>query len=144
LVEKSLTYRWECDYKRIKKEKDKGGDVSFKWWERGGLDDVGLTYFGSYLIGKMFTLDFEKCHDTNLHLEDQQDEIDNEIVFPMVDVDKLELKNGYSSEERENHYLSVIMYEEIINLLVKDENKKAVSELEVVNKCEDDETHYLC
>jgi hypothetical protein len=65
LVEKSLTYRWEWDYERIKEEEDKGGDVSFKWWKKGGLD-VGLIYFGSYLIGKMFTLDFEKCRDVNL------------------------------------------------------------------------------
>jgi hypothetical protein len=83
------------DYERIKEEKDneKGGDVSFKHWEKGGLD-VGLTYFGSYLIGNIFKLDFQKCCEMNLHPEDWWDEIENEIACPMVNVDKFELKNG--------------------------------------------------
>jgi hypothetical protein len=57
LVEKSLTFRWDWDYDLIEKEKEKGKGVSFKFWTKGGLE-VSLTYFGSYLFGKMFTLDF--------------------------------------------------------------------------------------
>jgi hypothetical protein len=57
LVEKSLTFHWDWDYGLIEKENKKGTGVSFKYWAKGGLE-VSLTYFGSHLFGKMFTLDF--------------------------------------------------------------------------------------
>jgi hypothetical protein len=59
LVEKSLTFVWEWDYEVVREEKKNGADVSFKYWEKGGLE-VGLTYFGTYLVRKMFTLNFLK------------------------------------------------------------------------------------
>jgi hypothetical protein len=54
LVEKSLTFRWDWDYDLIEKDKEKGKGASFNYWAKGGLE-VSLTYFGSYLSGKMFT-----------------------------------------------------------------------------------------
>jgi hypothetical protein len=50
--------------------------VSFKYWVKGGLD-VGHSYFGSYLFGKLFSL--EKVTDTNLVTEHWQDKVSNDI-----------------------------------------------------------------
>jgi hypothetical protein len=53
------------------KEK-KGKSINFKCWANGGLE-VQLTYFGDYLIGKMFTIDFALVT-SKLVAEDWQDE----------------------------------------------------------------------
>jgi hypothetical protein len=55
--------------------------VSFKYWEKGGLE-VSLTFFGVYLIGIMYTLDFEKIAPEKLCPEDWRDEIENGILLP--------------------------------------------------------------
>jgi hypothetical protein len=132
LIEKSLTYCWSWNYERIREEKDKGADIRFKYWEKGGLD-VGLTYFGTYL-GKMFTLDFEIVTTSNLLLrpEDWQDEINNEISFPIVNIEKIDFQEGYSSDKKQNNYLRDIMFEEVVEHLVDYERKKVVGVLQDV------------
>jgi hypothetical protein len=42
---------------------------------------VQLTYFGDYLIGKMFTIDFALVTSKKLVAEDWQDEVANDIAF---------------------------------------------------------------
>jgi hypothetical protein len=66
---KSLSYKWDRDIDVLQKEREKGGTLSFKYWEKGALK-VSLTYFGSYLVGKMFTLDFVKETRSKLVAED--------------------------------------------------------------------------
>jgi hypothetical protein len=81
----------------------------------------------------MFTLDFQKCRGTNLRSEDWRDEIENETAFPMVNVDQLELKNGYSSAEIESPlpfgYLLRRNHRSLVGLR---RQKEAVVELKVV------------
>ena len=50
-VEKSLSYKWKWDVKRLKNEAVSGAEIHFEQWEGGGID-VSLTYFGTYLVGK--------------------------------------------------------------------------------------------
>jgi hypothetical protein len=131
IVEKSLTYRSDFNLVAMKAEREKGGLVTFKYWQKGGLE-VSLTYFGPCLVGKMFTLNFEKISPSILRPEDWRDEIANDIAFPTVNVDKIPLSEGYSSEEKENPYLAGIMYADILQLIVDDENRKADDRLVVV------------
>jgi hypothetical protein len=58
LVEKSLTYSWAWDYNVLEKERETGATVQFKWYENNGLE-VGMTYYGTYLVGKMVSLTAE-------------------------------------------------------------------------------------
>jgi hypothetical protein len=69
LLEKSLIFSWPWDYDLIEKENENGKSISFKYWEKGGLE-VGLTYFKTYLVGKMYTLEFCKRTVASLVLED--------------------------------------------------------------------------
>jgi hypothetical protein len=57
LVEKSLTFPCEWNFEEIKKERAKGAEVKFQYWEKGGLE-ASLTYFGSFLVGKCSLLIF--------------------------------------------------------------------------------------
>jgi hypothetical protein len=52
----------------------------------------------------------------------------------MVNIKRIELQDGYLSEEKENGYLRAIMFEEVIKHLVNYENKKAVVELQVMKR----------
>jgi hypothetical protein len=137
LIEMSLTYCWSWNYDRIREEKDKGANVRFKYWEKGGLD-VGLTYFGTYLLGKMFTLNFEKVSASNLlRPEDWRDKVNNEISFPTVKIEKIHFEDGYSLEEKQNNYLRDIMFEDVIKHLVDHERKK-----DLVMMLQEDATKY--
>jgi hypothetical protein len=49
-----------------------------------------------------------------------------------VNVEKIPLSEGYSSEEKENPYLAGIMYADILQLIVDDENSRADGGLVVV------------
>jgi hypothetical protein len=129
IVEKSLAFSWNWDYAEIEKEKDKGGDISFKYWEKGGLE-ASLTYFGTYLVGKVFTLDFSKLEKTNpLTAEHWRDEVEHDISFPMVDIGKVKLEEGFSSTEKENHYMRSLMHVEVIDALLNHQIKEAAGEL---------------
>jgi hypothetical protein len=56
ITEKSVTYLWSWDFDEIKVAKEKGAQVGFKkWWKKNGLK-LSLTYSGTYLAGKMFTM----------------------------------------------------------------------------------------
>jgi hypothetical protein len=49
----------------------------------------------------MFTLDFEKNATSSLlRPEDWRDKINNEISFPIINVEKIDLQDGYSSNEK--------------------------------------------
>jgi hypothetical protein len=45
-LEKSITFDVRWDYNRIEKERKEGKNISFEYWEKGGLE-VALTFFGS-------------------------------------------------------------------------------------------------
>lgn len=138
IVEKSLTYRHALDFAKINIEKEKGATISFKYWVKGGLD-VSLTYFGAYLIGKMFTLDFEKIDPSILRPVEWREEIANDIPFPSVNIEKIPLTEGYCLAEKENPYLAGIFLEEVLRLIVENKKQKKKGELMVVV-----ETHIAC
>jgi hypothetical protein len=143
-----MTFGWEWDFEEIKEEKEKGAEVSFKYWGKGGLE-LGLTYFGTYLVGKMFTLDFSKVKKGSISAEDWRDEVDSDIDFPMVDVNKVKLKQGFSPTEKENPQMCSIMHGEVILALSKYENKTdrelhAKTEHNIVPASDDDTPCALC
>jgi hypothetical protein len=77
-----------------------------------------------------FTLDFTKLAHTNLTAEDWCDEVEKDIVFLMVDINKVKLKDGFSSTEMENPYMCSLMNVEVVaDALWNHENKKAAGEL---------------
>ena len=61
IVDKHMTYKVSWDLEAMKKEQEKGADgVSFKYWElRRGLA-VLKPFYGNYLVGLMFTLDYSR------------------------------------------------------------------------------------
>jgi hypothetical protein len=96
LVEKSMTYSWAWDYDVLEKDKEAGATVRFKWYEKNGLE-VGMTYYGTYLVGKMITLTAEsKVKFPRLFPDDWHDELESDISFPLIDVNKIKLGEGYS------------------------------------------------
>jgi hypothetical protein len=134
IVEKSLTYRHDFDLGKLNLEKKKGASISFKYWVKGGLE-VSLTYFGTYLLGKMFTLDFEQIAPSILRpVEDWSEEIENDIPFPTVNIDKIPLSEGYSLKEKENPYLAGIFLEEVLRLIVDDKKNRNKDDLLAVDE----------
>lgn len=79
----------------------------------------------------MFTLNFSKVTKASLTAEDWRDEDKNDIAFPMVDINKVEMKEGYSPTEKENIYRCSLVHVEVVDALSKYKNKKAASELHV-------------
>jgi hypothetical protein len=112
IVEKIMSFKLKYDYVAIRKEKDKGAVVHFQHWEKNGLE-VGLTFFGGYLLSKSFVMTADKILDPNLIPDDWQDELDNDIPFPTINLGRLVMKVGYSSEKIENDYFRDIMTEEL-------------------------------
>jgi hypothetical protein len=135
--------------KKSRKRKKKGQRLaSSKYWEKGGLE-LGLTYFGTYLVGKMFTLDFSKVKKGSLSAENWRDEVDSDIDFPMVDVNKVKLEQGFSPTEKENPQMCSIMYGEVFLTLLKykkktDRDFHAKTEHKIVPVSDDDTPCALC
>ena len=126
IVEKHMTYNKPWDLDAMKKEQEKGADgVSFKYWEKRGLA-VLKTFYSTYLVGLMFTLDYTRVTHPNIKCEIVEDELDYDIDFPTVDVGKLTMEDGYSSEQKENKKLGSIMHCRIVGALLKfeEDNKK--------------------
>jgi hypothetical protein len=132
LVEKSLTFHWEWDYELIREEKERGKSVSFKFWKKGELE-LGLSYFGNYLFGKMFTLDYTEILTPNLVAYSWRDELLYDIAFPMVDVKKVRLEDGFSSTEKENPFMKELMHDMVVDALTKSDNEK------IQNSCVEEE-----
>jgi hypothetical protein len=90
------------DYDVLEKEREAGATVRFKWYEKNGLE-VGMAYYGTYLVGKMITMTAEsKVKFPHLFPDDWHDELESDISFPLIDVNKIELHEGYSPEENKN------------------------------------------
>jgi hypothetical protein len=153
IVEKIMSFRLKFDYDKIKSEKEKGEGVRFQHWEKNGLE-VGLTFYGSYLISKSFVLTADKILDKNLIPENWQDELDNDIPFPTVNIGRLVMKDGYSSDQIENDYFRDVMEEELMLNLARHEEDLAESQvvfaaapeeaLESSNDTDDDTVCYFC
>ena len=125
IVEKHMTYPVPWDHEAMKKEEGKGADgVTFKYWEKGGLA-VGKSFYGSYLVGLMYTLDYTLVTNPAVKCEKLEDELDNDIAFPMVDVRKLAMEDGYTSKQKENPKLASIMHGRIVDALTKFEKDEA-------------------
>jgi hypothetical protein len=129
LIEKSVAFSWTWNYAEIEKQNEEGADIRFKYWEKGGLE-ASLTYFGTYLVGKLFTLDFSKLEKTNLiTAEDWRNEVEHDISFPMVDVNKVKLEEGFSSTEKVNNYMRCLMHVEVVDALLNHQIREAAGEL---------------
>jgi hypothetical protein len=122
LVEKSLTFSWPWGYDLIEEENKKGKSISFKYWEKGGLE-VGMPFFGTYLVRKMYTLDVCKQTIAGLVLQGWQDKLVNDIAFPMVDIKKISLKDGFSTDKKENPFMKDLMHDMVIHSLTKNRDK---------------------
>jgi hypothetical protein len=129
IVEKDMTYKMLWDLEAMEKEERKGADgVSYKHWEKGGLS-VRKSYYGTYIVGLMFTLDYALVTNAKVKCETLQDELDYDIAFPMVNVRKLTMEDGCSSKQNQNPEASSIMHERIVDALktFKKEGKELVS-----------------
>jgi hypothetical protein len=135
IIEKHLTYKMKWDLEVMKQEQDKGADgVSFKYWENKGGLAVLNSFFGTYIVGLMFSLDYTLVTNSRIRSEKLQDELDNDIDFPMVDVRKLAMEDGYSSSQKENEKLATIMHERICDALTKFDRTKAADGGELLEK----------
>ena len=124
IVDKHLTYKVTWDLEALKAEQEKGADgVSFKYWEKRGLS-VLKSFYGTYLVGLMFTLDYTKVTHPKIKCEKVEDELEYDIDFPMVDVRKLTMEDGYSADQKGNPKLGSIMHRRIVAALLKFEGEK--------------------
>ena len=127
IIEKSLTYYVEWDLEKMTKEKENGVEsVRYRYYEKGGFE-VGLTYFGSVLIGMMSTIDYALVTNPNFKCETVEDELANDIAFPMVNLAKVTTIEGYSSDELVNPMMSDIMYQSVVRALERYANEPVVS-----------------
>jgi hypothetical protein len=130
IVEKMMTHEVPFVCEELKKEKAEGAKVSFKHWEKNGLE-VNLTHFGGSLAGKMFVLSTAKLADKTIIPHDWREELENDVAFPNVCTRTLAMKDGCSADEKENEHMRVIVEEEIIHFLAKWESvENAVAEEE--------------
>ena len=142
IVEKHMTYKVLWDLEAIKKERDDGADgVSFKHWDLRGLA-VLKSYYDTYLVGLMFTLDYSRVTHPKIKCEKVEDELEYDIDFPTVNVGKLTMEDGYSSLQKENLNLGSIMHRRIVDALTrlkKNESSEDGAELVVrKRKAEED------
>jgi hypothetical protein len=100
--------------------------------------EVNITFFGRYLIGKMFVLTADKVADKNLFRKTHE-ELDNDKAFPIVNIGWLCLQDGYSSDEKQNDYLCDLMHEDILEILVTHENNVGVVQVVVRTTPEEDD-----
>ena len=135
IIEKHMTYKMLWDLGEMRKVQEKGeGEVSFKYWEKRGLS-VLKSFYGTCLVGLMFTLDYTLVTHPNMKCEKLVDKLDNDIDFPMVDVRKLPMMDGYSLLQRDNEMLGSIMLEHIVSALLKfEEDKQSEDGTEFVNR----------
>jgi hypothetical protein len=141
MTEKSMTFGWTWDYVELRRQKEEGAGINFQYWEKAGLE-MNLTLFGTYLVGKMFTLDFARVTNSNLRpVEDWRDEIDSDIAFPMVDPKKVVMQDGFSANEKENLYMRSLMHVEVVDALSnhESENKKKAAAASVSSTEEQEE-----
>ena len=127
LTAKSMSFRWTWDLAMMKIELDKGAGIHFQHWEKDGLALL-LTYFGEIYIGKAWHIDFVQPQMLKLRVAKWRDEVENDMHFPMHNVDELVMKEGYSDEDHDNTYLANIMYGEIMRLIADNENEKREEE----------------
>jgi hypothetical protein len=126
IVEKMMSYKIPFVYEDLKKEKEEGAKVSFKYWVKNGLE-VNLTYFGTIVVGKMFVLSTADLVDKSIIPDEWHDELESDVAFPIVNIRSLKMSEGYSAEEKENEHMRVVMEEEILHFLANGEaNKKGV------------------
>jgi hypothetical protein len=127
IVEKHMTYKIKWNLDAMEKEQEKGATgVSFKYWEKRGLAVV-KSYYGTYLVSLLITLDYTLVTHPNIKSETLQDELDYDTDFPMVDVTKLAMEDGYSSKQRDHDKLASIMHGRIDDALAKFKKIKATN-----------------
>ena len=137
ILEKHMTYKMQWDLVEMRKVFEKGeGAVSFKYWEKRGLS-VLKSFYGTHLVGLMMTLDYTRVTHPKVKCETVEDELEYDIDFPMVDVRKLPMLDGYSSSQSDNVLLGSIMHRRIVGALLKfeeDNNKKSQDGAEFVDR----------
>jgi hypothetical protein len=137
VVEKHMTYKMLWDHAAMKNEREKGvNDVSFKYWEKDGLS-VNKSYYGTYLIGLMVSLDYALVTNGKVKCEILEDEIEYDIAFPMVNVKTVTMEDGFSPDQKENPTLGAIMLERVVRALNKfanDDKDEAADDQELADR----------
>jgi hypothetical protein len=113
----------DWDYDELEKEKEKGNGISLNFWEKAGLE-VSLTFFGEHLVGKMVTIDFLIQTVPNLVLDNWRDELEHDIMFPMVDLKKIVFKEGYCKDEIENPFMRDLMHDMVVHSMTENQREK--------------------
>jgi hypothetical protein len=55
----------------------------------------------------------------SLSAKDWHDEVKNDTTFPMVDINKVVMKEGCSATEKENAYMRSLLHVEVLDALLK-------------------------
>jgi hypothetical protein len=112
-------------------EEKKGKSINFKCWANGGLE-VQLTYFGDYLIGKMFTIDFALVT-SKTSRRGLARWVANDIAFLVVTL-KLTMEVGFSIVERDNPFMENLM-NEAVDILSNPENYDKKKKEDPMTRC---------
>jgi hypothetical protein len=75
----------------------------------------------------MFLLDYTKVTKGNLVPEEWQDKFDKNVAFPMVDVSKIKIRDGFSPTKKENQYKWSLMHVKVVDMLCKHKHEKATA-----------------
>ena len=118
-----MTYEIVWDIEALIIEKEKGGTVNFKYWEKGGVG-ISYSFFGTYRIGVMYTLDYTMVTNPRVKSEDIDTELNNDIDVPMVDVRDITMKDGFDSERLDSPVINSIMHEAVDRAIDGYESKR--------------------
>jgi hypothetical protein len=124
IIEKFMTCSVPWDYEGMLTEKGTGAKVSFKWYEKDGYE-VDLTYFGSFLVAKMFILT-EKCKVALPHLfaADWHEELESDYYFPLLDIKMIDLQDGWSATQMDNPGMVECWHADIVSELFSYQHQK--------------------
>lgn len=118
LYQKQMTYQITWDLEAMVKERTKGADcVVFKYWEKQGYI-VSFSYYGTYLIGVIVTLDYTIVPNPNIISVKRHTALANDVTFPIDDLKKLPMQDGYSSQVKRHPELSSNMHDAVVKALI--------------------------
>ena len=117
-IEKHVTYKFPWDIKKVALVLEGGGKVNFKYVTTERYERQ-WTYFGTYMIGQTVSVVAAMARKTHPYLLGLtiEEELDKDILIPMVDESRYLIHDGFTSEEPTNPSLATMMEQEIARLV---------------------------
>jgi hypothetical protein len=137
IVEKSMTFKWDWDMPIIKQQKENGADkMNYRHYAKAGFE-VDLTYFGTYLVGMVGRIDYTVVKPGKVAKFTVEEELENDIDFPMVNISKVTTIEGWSADEMDNPMISDILIKQVYGALSEYEKELAKGGVSSGNKTAD-------